>query len=165
MGTTTVNWLLRRHLSEVLGIERDTFEYPWREEDFLLALRQRNCIGLVAERDDRVLGYMIYDFNRRVFTIVNLAVRSECRRQGVGLQLVAKVAGKLTWKRRGRLMAYVREQNLNAQLFFRGCGFRCVSTLPDYFEVPGGNWETAYAFAMTAGDWAERKERHEQLAQ
>ena len=46
---TQIRWLIRRDMPEVLGIENDSFEYAWKEEDFLCCLRQRNCIGLVSE--------------------------------------------------------------------------------------------------------------------
>jgi len=40
----------------VLGIEeRAVFEFSWTEDDFIAALRQRNCIGMVwPSADDRV---------------------------------------------------------------------------------------------------------------
>ena len=36
-------------MPEVLRTERASFEYAWTEDDFLRCLRQRNCIGMVAE--------------------------------------------------------------------------------------------------------------------
>ena len=46
-----IRWMIRRDMPEVLQIERTSFEYPWSEEDFIRCLRQRNCIGMVAEYD------------------------------------------------------------------------------------------------------------------
>ena len=34
----------------------NSFEFPWSEEDFIRCLRQRNCIGMVAEHDEQVVG-------------------------------------------------------------------------------------------------------------
>ena len=45
-----IRWMIRRDMPEVLDIERLSFEFAWTEEDFLCCLRQRNCIGMVAER-------------------------------------------------------------------------------------------------------------------
>src|SRR4051812_2604533 len=44
-----IRWMIRRDMAEVLEIERSAFEFPWFEEEFIRCLRQRNCIGMVAE--------------------------------------------------------------------------------------------------------------------
>ncbi len=82
-----IRWMIRRDMTEVLGIEHDGFEFPWSEEDFLRCLRQRNCIGMVAEHDDRVVGFMIYELHRTRLHVLNFAVAKQYRRRGVG-QLV-----------------------------------------------------------------------------
>ena len=52
-----IRWMIRRDMPEVLAIEHASFEFPWCEEEFLRVLRQRNCIGMVAEYGERVVGY------------------------------------------------------------------------------------------------------------
>ena len=47
-----IRWMIRRDMSDVLEIENNSFEFPWFEEDFIRCLRQRNCIGMVAEYDE-----------------------------------------------------------------------------------------------------------------
>ena len=59
-----IRWMIRRDMMEVLEIENQSFEFPWSEEDFIRCLRQRNCIGMVAEHDERVAGFMIYELHR-----------------------------------------------------------------------------------------------------
>ena len=129
-----IRWMIRRDMPEVLDIEAESFEFPWLEEDFIRCLRQRNCIGMVAEHDDRVVGFMIYELNKTRIHVLNFAVAAEYRRRGVGTQMVAKLIGKLSSQRRTRIMLEVRETNLPAQLFFRDSGFRAVSVLRDYYE-------------------------------
>jgi len=129
-----IRWMIRRDMSEVLDIEADSFEFPWSEEDFIRCLRQRNCIGMVAEYDDRVVGFMVYELNRTRLHILNFAVAPDCRRRGVGTQMIAKLSGKLSAGRRTRLVLEVRETNLPAQLFFRHSRFRAVSVLRGYYE-------------------------------
>ncbi len=129
-----IRWMIRRDMPEALDIEAESFEFPWLEEDFIRCLRQRNCIGMVAEHDDRVVGFMIYELNKTRLHILNFAVSPECRRSGVGSQMLAKLIGKLSAQRRSRIVLEVRETNLAAQLFFRDNGFRAVSVLRDYYE-------------------------------
>ncbi len=129
-----IRWMIRRDMPEVLTIEDGSFEFPWLEEDFIRCLRQRNCIGMVAEYDDRVVGFMIYELHKNRIHVLNFAIASDCRRRGVGNRMVAKLTAKLSSQRRSRIVIEVRETNLAAQLFFRENGFRAVSVLKAYYE-------------------------------
>ncbi|MEM9828502.1 MAG: ribosomal protein S18-alanine N-acetyltransferase [Planctomycetota bacterium] len=126
--------MIRRDMPAVLGIESQTFEFAWTEEDFIRCLRQRNCIGMVAEVDDQVVGFMIYELHKNRLHILNFAVAPDARRQGVGLAMVGKLLGKLSHERRNRIMLEVRETNLAAQLFFKSIGFKAISVLRDFYE-------------------------------
>lgn len=129
-----IRWMIRRDMSEVQQIESHCFEFPWSEEDFIRCLRQRNCIGMVAEQDERVLGFMIYELHKTRLHVLNFAVHPGCRRRGVGAAMVQKLIGKLSSQRRNRILLEVRETNLAAQLFFREAGFRAISVLRDFYE-------------------------------
>lgn len=129
-----IRWMIRRDMPEVLQIESASFEFPWLEDDFVRCLRQRNCIGMVAEYDDHVVGFMIYELHKSQLRVLNFAVRPDIRRAGIGKQMIEKLISKLTPQRRSRIMLEVRETNLPAQLFFRKSGFRAVSVLRDYYD-------------------------------
>ena len=129
-----IRWMIRRDMPSVLGIESKSFEFPWSEEDFIRCLRQRNCIGMVAEDGDQVVGFMIYELHKNRLHILNFAVNPDARRRGVGKGMISKLVGKLSHDRRNRIMLEVRETNLEAQLFFKGLGFRAVSVLRDFYE-------------------------------
>ena len=89
---------------------------------------------MVAERDERIVGFMIYELHKTRLHILNFAVNPEFRRRGIGAQMVDKLVGKLSHQRRTRILLEVRETNLEAQLFFRSSGFRAVSVLRDFYE-------------------------------
>ena len=129
-----IRWMIRRDMPEILEIEGLSFEFPWSEEDFVRCLRQRNCIGMVAEHGDRVVGFMIYELHKTRLHILNFAVHPDCRCNHVGLQMVTKLVGKLSHQRRTRILLEVRERNLPAQIFFRTLGFRAISVLRDFYE-------------------------------
>ncbi len=129
-----IRWMIRRDMAEVLDIESQSFEFPWSEDDFIRCLRQRNCIGMVAEQDERLVGFMIYELHKTRLHILNFAVADDATRRSVGRQMVDKLISKLSSQRRTRITLEVRETNLDAQLFFRDCGFRAVSVLRDYYD-------------------------------
>ena len=131
---TNIRWMIRRDMPAVLDIEQHSFEFPWSEEEFVRCLRQRNCIGMVAERDTTVVGFMIYELHKNRLHLLNFAVAPGARRSGVGKSMVDKLSSKLTADRRNRIMLEVRETNLDAQIFFRERGFRAISVLRSFYE-------------------------------
>ena len=132
-----IRWMIRRDMPEVLAIEHASFEFPWCEEEFLRVLRQRNCIGMVAEYGERVVGFMIYELHKNRLHVLDFASHPEFRRQGIGHQMVAKLVGKLSSHRRTRIALSVRETNLPAQLFFRRQEFKATRVLRGYYEDSG----------------------------
>lgn len=132
-----IRWMIRRDMPEVLQTERQSFEHAWSEEDFLRCLRQRNCIGMVAELDESVVGFMIYELHKTKLHILNFAVAPSFRRLGIGRQMIQKLVAKLSSHRRTRVTLAVRETNLPAQLFFRSMAFRAVKVLRGYYEDSG----------------------------
>ncbi|MEQ9409104.1 MAG: ribosomal protein S18-alanine N-acetyltransferase [Fuerstiella sp.] len=131
---TQIRWLIRRDMDEVLEIERASFEFPWTEEEFLSCLRQRNCIGTVAELDHEIVGFMIYELHQSMLRILNFAVAPNCRKRGVGRQMVQRLIDKLSQQRRREIVLEVRETNLAAQLFFANSGFRALSVLRNHYD-------------------------------
>ncbi|VTS00303.1 ribosomal protein S18-alanine N-acetyltransferase [Tuwongella immobilis] len=132
-----IRWMIRRDMPEVLQIEQESFDFAWTEEDFLRCLRQRNCIGMVAEHGEKVVGFMIYELHKNKLHILNFAVNAQFRRSGIGSQMVAKLIGKLSSHRRTRITLAVRETNLAAQLFFRTQEFKALKVLRNYYEDSG----------------------------
>ncbi|MFM7292269.1 MAG: ribosomal protein S18-alanine N-acetyltransferase [Planctomycetia bacterium] len=126
--------MIRRDMREVLGLEQEAFEFPWSDEDFTRCLRQRNCIGMVAESGESVVAFMIYELHRSRLHVLNFAVARSHRRLGIGTRMMEKLIGKLTPERRSRIVLEVRETNLPAQLFFRSMGFRAISVLKDFYQ-------------------------------
>src|ERR1700735_1319008 len=90
-----IRWMIRRDMPEVLQTAQESFEYSWTEEDFLRCLRQRNCIGMVAEQGERVVGFMIYELHKAKLHILNFAVHPHYRRVGVGSQMVSNVVSNV----------------------------------------------------------------------
>jgi len=89
---------------------------------------------MVAEHDERVVGFMIYELHKNRLHILNFAVHPEFRRRGVAASMIRKLVGKLSPQRRNRILLEIRETNLAAQLFFREAGFRAISVLRDFYE-------------------------------
>ena len=129
-----VRWMLHRDMSTVLGIEHESFDSPWTEEEFLRCLCSRNCIGQVAETPDAVVGFVVYELHKHRIRILNLAVAPQHRRAGAGSAMLRRLARKLSSDRRNRIVLEVRETNLPAQLFFKAAGYRAITVLKDWYD-------------------------------
>lgn len=130
-------WMIRRDFPEVLAIESASFDCPWCEGEFLVAFRRRTCIGMVAELGDWVVGFMVFELHATRLELLDFAVHPDFRLNGIGRQMVGKLAGKLSGYRRTRLDVAVRESNLPALLFFRACGLKAVGLSREHFPDTG----------------------------
>src|SRR5713226_2309080 len=90
-----IRWMIRRDMPEVLHTEQASFEFAWTEEDFRGCMRVRNCIGMVSEQGEKVVGFMIYELHKAKLHILNFAVQPSYRRLDIGSQMVAKLVSKL----------------------------------------------------------------------
>lgn len=146
-----IRWMIRRDMPEVQAIENASFDSPWSGDEFIRCLRQRNCIGMVAEIGEKIVGYTIYELHRNRLEILNLAVHGEHRRSGVGSSMIAKLYSKLSPQRRTRIDAAVCERNENAHYWLKACGFTAIEILRDHYEEITAD---AYLFRLVYGDAA-----------
>ena len=84
--------------------------------------------GLLAERDGRPLGYLLYHFGywsdaaAGALFVADLFVRVEARRQGVGKKLMAKAAQILRDRGGTAMLWSVWDRNSAAQAFYERLG-------------------------------------------
>lgn len=136
-----VRWLVRRDMPEVLEIENASFEFPWSESDFVSCLRLRNVIGMVAEHEREIVGFMIYELNKIDVHVLNIAVHPRFRRALVGTTMLEKLKAKLNKRR--YITAEVRETNYAAQLWLKSCDFVCFEQVKNFYDE---THEVAYRF-------------------
>jgi ribosomal-protein-alanine N-acetyltransferase len=147
-----VRWMIRRDMPEVLRIESNSSDNPWLEDDFLTALRQRNCIGMVAEQDSRVVGFMIYDLDKVRLQLLRLGVAPSWRREKVGTSLITKLKNKLSQQRRQEVVFILRERDTEGQLFLRASGFKAAAVIRDHFthtHDDGYTYEDGYRMVFS----------------
>ena len=146
-ATINVRWMIRRDMPAVVDIESRSFESAWVEEDFIQCLRNRSCVGMVAETEDyRIVGYMIYELAANRLELVNFAVDVDFRRQGIGSQMLQVLQKKLSRNRRTCLSLVIRESNLAGQLFFKANGFLATNVVPNYWDCGEGGYHMQFNY-------------------
>lgn len=118
-----VRWCVRMDVPAMLAIDRASFEEPWDEAKFVHYLRQRDCVVVVAEVGDAVVGFLAYRLCKKHLEFLRFAVHPDYCRRGVGSQMVGKLKKKLSSHRRRWIAVDLHEEALAFQLFFKAQGF------------------------------------------
>lgn len=150
-----IRWLIRRDMPEVCGIALDNPDETWGEEDFLRALKVSSCIALVAELNECIVGYAVYELGKESIYCAALVVPVALRRRGIGAALVRKLKSKISGHRRRTLFFDVPDSNLDAHLFLKAQGFICEDIVR--------NWDSTdvtdlYRFVWERDGCDERRE-------
>jgi len=129
-----IRWKMHRDNEDLARIEQRSWDRPWTEEDFLRSSRQRNIASFVAQRNNSIVGFVIYELHSNSFHIVNFAVDPSVRRIGIGTMMINHLFKILPHHERTEISLTVREGNLPAQLFLRGCGFKADHVIRGFFK-------------------------------
>jgi ribosomal-protein-alanine N-acetyltransferase len=127
------------HIPDILEIETALFPTPWTHgmfEQELIAGPNPEGPGSyawVAVEAGRVLGYTVAWFVDEGVHLMNIAVRKDCQRRGVGRRLIrhlvrqARSAGKIV------IILEVRMSNAGAQAFYESFGFAKFGVRRGYY--------------------------------
>ncbi|MDO4571469.1 MAG: GNAT family N-acetyltransferase [Planctomycetia bacterium] len=122
-----LRWMTELDLEAVFELEQRESAHPWDALELASVLNRPDAAAMVAEFEGRIVGFIIYICNDSCLKICNIVVSKDFRRCGVGAQMMAKIACRLTRSVRDSILLEVRETNLTGQLFFRSLGFRAIS--------------------------------------
>lgn len=125
------------HLDQVAELERICFPDPWSRN--MLAEELDNALSafLVALDDqDHVVGYAGVQVILDEGYITNVAVRPECRRQGIAGKLLQVFLDFAQGNQLAFLTLEVRASNYDAIALYGSRGFRSVGRRKNYYEHP-----------------------------
>ena len=125
------------HLDEVVELERVCFSTPWSRN--MLAEELDNALSafLVALDDEgSVVGYAGLQVVLDEGYITNVAVRPECRRQGIAGKLLQVFLDFAVGNQLSFLTLEVRASNYDAIALYGSRGFRSEGRRKNYYEHP-----------------------------
>ena len=125
------------HLDEVAELERICFSTPWSRN--MLAEELDNLLSafLVAlDDEDKVVGYAGLQVVLDEGYITNVAVRPECRRNGIAAKLLQVFLDFAQANGLSFLTLEVRASNYGAIALYGSRGFRSVGRRKNYYEHP-----------------------------
>ena len=130
----TVVPMEERHLDTLAEIEKACFHAPWSAD--MLREELGKGIFLVAEQDGAVAGYVGCQTVLDEGYITNVAVRPECRRNGIAGKLLQVFLDFAQAHRLAFLTLEVRASNYGAIALYGSRGFRSMGRRKNYYEHP-----------------------------
>ncbi len=123
-------------LDQVMEIEHECFSVPWTETGFFTFLIRDDTLFLVAEEDEKILGYcgivMVMDEG----DITNVAVTSSMRNLGIGKMLLEKLFEETLARGVQKIFLEVRQSNAGAIHLYEKMGFVVTGRRKNYYEAP-----------------------------
>ena len=129
----------RSDLPQVCEIENDNFSLPWSEKSFLESMERKDTVFLVAMSDGEVAGYLGCYCIAGTGEITNVAVKSSCRRKGIGGKLLEKLYEEGALLDTQEFFLEVRESNEAAISLYSRQGFIKEGIRKNFYEMPVEN--------------------------
>ncbi len=143
-----MNWKIRPAGEEdvpgIKAIEDGSFPRPWDEDLFRIIGAWRGSVPIehdrlismnVAENNEEILGYVVWeeDVGDRTGHILNIAVRPENRRQGLGMTLLSHTFGLMRRHEIRSCRLEVRPSNHAARELYERAGMTTLHVESGYY--------------------------------
>jgi [ribosomal protein S18]-alanine N-acetyltransferase len=129
-------------VAAVIGIERASYQFPWTEGIFHDCLRVA-YLCRVAVQDEQIVGYAVMSMGAGEAHILNLCVREDGRRAGIGRTLIRYLIEQAETAGMAEAFLEVRPSNAIAMVLYRSLGFEQIGTRRGYYQAPGGREDAA----------------------
>ena len=137
--TMTFREMLVEDLEQVVDIEQNLFSVPWTKEGFLTYLMKKDTMFFVVEEKERILGYCSMMTVLDEGDILNVAVRSDRQKEGIGQFLVDSMLRMAEMQGIKLVHLEVRQGNETARRLYQRLGFKEDGLRRNYYENPVEN--------------------------
>lgn len=128
--------LSEKNINAVYELEKTCFDDPWTYSMFESELKNDFSVFVVGvdEDDGSVVGYggvwLMYDFG----DVTNIAVRYDCRREGIGGKILDMLIDVCREKGLEKVCLEVREDNIPAMEMYTAFGFKRDGIRKRYYQ-------------------------------
>jgi len=144
---TTIRPLTLADLDAVMEIESRAYDFPWTQGIFRDCLRVGYCCWC-CENDGIIQGYGVMSAAAGESHILNLTVRPELQRQGIGSMLLKHFLHLARRHGADTLMLEVRPSNRKAISLYEKLGFNEIGVRRNYYPAEDGR-EDALLLALS----------------
>ena len=133
----SLRYMKKEDIDGVLTVEKESFSTPWTEKLFYDEVENPRTVYFVAVTDNgEIVGYggmwHVVDEGQ----ITNIAVKKNCRGEGVGSKLLESL---IKWAKNNEILVIqleLREGNAAAFGLYKKYGFSVVGKRKDYYKNP-----------------------------
>lgn len=128
--------MVREDLKTVLALERQLFSDPWPMSVFVESMSQPDWQLIVAEADNKVIGYACFVIIADEGHLTNIAVARSWQRKSVANQLLDHILRQMKRQECRYIVLEVRPTNAGAVAFYERHGFKTLYRRPNYYHSP-----------------------------
>lgn len=126
--------MLPEDASSVEVVEKACFDMPWSRESFWQEACNEKAYYLLAQVDEKVIGYVgmwvLFDEAQ----ITNVAVSPEYQNKGIGRLMMQEIMKIAKEKKANAMTLEVRPSNDSALHLYESLGFKSVGRRRGYYE-------------------------------
>lgn len=123
-------------LEQVMEIEQENFSVPWTETGFFSFLIREDTLFLVAQEDEKILGYCGIVMVPDEGDITNVSVDKKRQNQGIGRLLLEELKSRAEKAGVNKIYLEVRAGNRGAVHLYQKAGFVENGLRKNYYEDP-----------------------------
>jgi [ribosomal protein S18]-alanine N-acetyltransferase len=147
----------RRHLAQVLDIERRVYPRPWTMTLFLSEIVQRSSrFYIVAKAQRRVAGYAGLMIVGDEAHVTNIAVDPDEHRRKIGSRLLFALITEARKRKASACTLEVRVANHKAQRLYQQFGFAPVGIRKNYYAETGEDALIMWAEGLQTPEYDSR---------
>jgi ribosomal-protein-alanine N-acetyltransferase len=134
------------NLTKVYELELESYDFPWTKEIL------RDCIlykydSFVVVLNDNLVGYIISKITYPETHILNLTVKKNFRKKGIGKALIELIISNARLRNSENIILEVRANNTDAQSLYKKLNFEVIGIRKDYYESKNDR-EDAYVLNL-----------------
>ncbi len=127
----------KEDVEAVMAIEVASYEFPWKESIYFDCLKVGYSCWVI-EYGEKVVGYGVMSAAAGEAHILNLCVREDFRRYGLGRMLLDHMIGLAGDHKAETLFLEVRPSNIAAYRLYEDAGFSEVGMRKNYYPACEG---------------------------
>ena len=135
-----------KDLNKIYDLELESYDFPWTKEIL------RDCIlykydSFIVFFNENLVGYVIAKITYPETHILNLTVKKNFRKKGIGKSLIELIISEARLRNSENIILEVRAGNTEAQSLYKKLYFQIIGTRKNYYESENGR-EDAYVLKL-----------------
>ncbi len=141
--------MAENNIYAVLTIERSVYPFPWSRQVFISTILEGYDCWVACDLDDEVVGYFVLMPVVEEAHLLNIAVRDDLQKRGLGRKLLEHVIELAREKRFESILLEVRPSNVRAVDLYERYGFQEIGRRKNYYQAPNATREDAIVMRLS----------------